>query len=405
MTENAAQNEAAEPEAAESEPLVRCWDCQEDVPESEIEKVSGNRDVCSSCREDHWSECDECEDVLHNDDLTHTNNDRDVCERCLNSYYTYSALENEWIPDADCVTAEDTRESVSEAYAQDNWERDDDGNWYQDGVPNRSGLMDYTTNIFDVRDLPEPGHRLVFGVELEMEPESDDKEGQSDIVEALGAADPDFILKSDGSLDYGVELVTKPMTLEEHKDWRWADVLRSVQSIACSGAGTTRCGMHVHINKAALSPLLIGKLLVFLNHDCTDELVCMVAQRSSNGFCEKVSKELKDGGDVWGERRSADRYERLNVTRATCEVRIFRGNLRPERVLKNIEFCHAAVAFCRDVSMQDVASPRAFKDFLLKNRSIYPELVRFLGEKKVPAFATLVRETAKYKKPEVRAEV
>jgi hypothetical protein len=163
--------------------------------------------------------------------------------------------------------------------------------------------------------------------------------------------------------------------------------------------------MHVHINKAALSPLLIGKLLVFLNHDYTDELVCIIAQRSSNGYCDKAEKRLKDGGYAWGQGRSADRYERLNVTRTTCEVRIFRGNLRPERVLKNIEFCHAAVGFCRDVSMQDVASPRAFKDFLLKNRSIYPELVRFLGEKKVPAFATLVRETAKYKKPEVRAEV
>ena len=404
MSDNAAENETAEAQAAESEPLVRCWDCEEDVPESEIEKVSGNRDVCSSCREDHWSECDECEDVLHNDDLTHTNNDRDVCERCLNSYYTYSALENEWIPDADCVTAEDTRESVSEAYAQDNWERDDDGNWYQDGVPNRSGLMDYTTNIFDVRDLPEPGHRLVFGVELEMEPKSEDDAGQREIVEALGGDDPDFILKSDGSLRSGVELVTKPMTLEEHKDWRWADVLESVQGIAQSGAGTTRCGMHVHINKAALSPLLLGKLLVFLNADYTDELICLIAQRRGNGYCEKDCKRLNDGGRLW-RYASPDRYERLNVTRRTCEVRIFRGNLRPERVLKNIEFCHAAVAFCRDASMKEVTSPRAFKEFLLKNRSIYPELVRFLAEKQVPAFAMLVRETAKYKKPEVRAEV
>ncbi len=194
------------------------------------------------------------------------------------------------------------------------------------------------------------------------------------------------------------------MTLEEHKDWRWADVLESVQGIAQSGAGTTRCGMHVHINKAALSPLLLGKLLVFLNADHTDELICLIAQRRGNGYCEKDCKRLNDGGRLW-RYASPDRYERLNVTRHTCEVRIFRGNLRPERVLKNIEFCHAAVAFCRDASMKEVASPRAFKEFLLKNRSVYPELVRFLGEKQVPAFATLVRETAKYKKPEVRAEV
>ena len=395
---------AAETKAAEAEPLVTCWDCGEEVPEADIEKVSGNRDVCSSCRDAHWAACDECSDIVRRDDLTYTATGRDVCPACLEDHYSYSDRENEWIHTADCVTSEDSRETVSTSYAERHWEIDDDGNWYENGLPGPRGLLEYYTDIFAERDLPDPGKRLVFGVELEMEPKSEDDAGQREIVEALGGDDPDFILKSDGSLRSGVELVTKPMTLEEHKDWRWADVLESVQGIAQSGAGTTRCGMHVHINKAALSPLLLGKLLVFLNADYTDELICLIAQRRGNGYCEKDCKRLNDGGRLW-RYASPDRYERLNVTRHTCEVRIFRGNLRPERVLKNIEFCHAAVAFCRDASMKEVASPRAFKEFLLKNRSVYPELVRFLGEKQVPAFETLVRETTKYKKPEVRAEV
>ncbi len=405
MTENAVQNEAAEPEAAESEPLVRCWDCEEDVPESEITKVSGNHNVCDRCTEDHWRECDDCGDVVHTDTLTRTIDARGVCDYCRSNDYTYSRIEGEWVRDDDTVTSEDTGNTVSDGYAQNHWEQDDDGNWYEDGVPGCSGLLDYSTNIFDVRTLPPPGASLVFGVELEMEPTTEDKDGQTEIVEALGGDDPDYILKSDASLNYGVELVTKPMTLEEHKDWNWAGVLQQVQPMAQSGEGTTRCGMHVHINKAALSPLLIGKLLVFMNADATDSLICTIAQRRNNGFCKKVVKKLKDGRRVWGHRRSEQRYERLNVTPETCEVRIFRGNLRPERVLKNIEFCHAAIAFCRDASMQDVVVPSAFESFLLKHRSVYSNLVRFLNECKVPAFAGIVRETTKYKKPEVRAEV
>jgi hypothetical protein len=404
MSDNAAENEAAEVQAAEAEPLVTCWDCQEQVPESEIEKVSRNRDVCLHCREDHWVECDDCGELVANDDMTRTDNGHAVCQSCLDDHYSYSDTEGEWIHNNDCITAEDTEEVVSDSYAQRHWEMDDDGNWYANGLPNPAGLLDYNTNIFDVRDLPEPGHRLVFGVELEMEPRRGDARGQADVADALGADDPDFILKEDGSLHCGVELVTKPMTLEEHKDWRWADVLRGVQAIARSGEGTTNCGMHVHINKAALSPLVLGKLLVFLNADSTDELIRIIAQRSSNGYCQKDCKELNTGGKLW-RRSSSSRYERLNVTRITCEVRIFRGNLRPERVLKNIEFCHAAIAFCRDASMQDVVVPSAFESFLLKHRSVYSNLVRFLNECKVPAFAGIVRETTKYKKPEVRAEV
>lgn len=312
-----------------------------------------------------------------------------VCLRCSDWFFTYSGIQAALIPSENAVCINDLDDYCTQSYAERHYWQDDIGEWYSEPQDNGLTLYDYGTNVLDLcawDRLAARNGALLFGVELEMEPK--DGADQEDVAEALGGRlNAKYILKEDGSLTDGVELVTVPLTLDGHRAaFNWQDTLRPVARKAKSGRGTTHCGMHVHVNKAALSAFTIGKMLVFLNSSRMEPLVTTIAQRASNGYCSRSYKKITDGkynGD--------NRYDIANVGPRTVEFRLFRGNLRPERVLKNLEFCHAVVSYCRDASMQTLENPEEFSRWLLKRRGEYPELVKFLAGAKTSYFTGLIR--------------
>lgn len=366
--------------------------------------------MCSDCAAEYRT-CAHgcCTNEGRTDDLHLTVEDDYICGACASRFYTYSDIEGAYVPDEYCITSEDTGRTVSDDYAQSNWYYSDESEcWYEesDNAPENRwrGLLDYGQRVEKHcarDDAALSAGALMFGVELEMEPNG--RGEQADVAAALNGPVADkYILKEDGSLTAGVELVTVPLTLEQHRtQFDWAGVLKPVQGIAKSGAGTTHCGMHVHINKAALTPLQLGKMLVFLNADAMDEHITRIAQRGSVGYCQKkADTQIREGRGI-----SGDRYVRANVGHYTVEIRIFRGNLRPERVLKNLEFCHALVAYTKDCSIQDLASWSKFADWLLKRRGQYPELVKFLAEARAPRFQDAIRPNKKQPTPATTVEV
>ena len=185
-----------------------------------------------------------------------------------------------------------------------------------------------------------------------------------------------YVLEHDGSLnETGVELVTCPYTLDFHqKQFGWDKLLEAVRPIAQSGKGTRACGMHVHVNRKALSALTLGKMLVFINATKNSRLVVKVAQRDSDRWAERYEKKITQGKD-----RNSDKYQAMHLSERTVEFRIFRGNLRPERVLKNIEFVHSVVIYCKGASIQELDKPEGYYAWLFKHRGTYRNLVKFLG--------------------------
>jgi hypothetical protein len=133
--------------------------------------------------------------------------------------------------------------------------------------------------------------------------------------------------------------------------------------------------MHVHVNRNALSPLALGKTLVFINSAGNTALIRRVAQRDAENWARRYPKRVADGKN-----ETSNKYEALHLSSRTVEFRIFRGNLRFQRVLKNIEFCHSVVKYCESASMRDLDSHAGYLAWLGKNRGTYPNLVRFLGE-------------------------
>lgn len=330
-----------------------------------------------------------------------------VCGGCF-SHYTECVHLGIWAPpDMETVEALGIPGYVTLEWAQSHlrWvesedEDADEGDGYwtneRNGRSRGGALLEYNANPFDhfAWDARNKPNALVFGVELEMEPARPTDTGQRRIIEVLGGSvGKNFLLKSDGSLNYGVELVTMPFTLAQHLDGSgvpWEKLLTSVKDIARSGAGTSACGIHIHINKKALSALTIGKMLVFLNNPSLGSLVTTIAQRASGSYCNRSAKKLTSG-----KYSSEDRYDIMNVSvrHPTCEIRMFRGNITLERVYKNIEFCHALIQYCRQASMRTLTDWGNFSGWLIAHRGQYQNLVRFLIDMNTVGFRQLARVT------------
>jgi hypothetical protein len=289
----------------------------------------------------------------------------------------------------------DSETTVAIWYAEDNYYHHEiDGNWYtypedEDGDPEESasGLFNYGTNVLSKHSWPEnaPKSALLFGVELEIEGNNNTMHERRAIVRALGGStgaelkDGAYILAQDGSLDNGVEIITVPQTFEAHKAETvvpWKKISAAIRGIAKSG-NTKTCGMHVHINRAALTPLQVGKMLVFLNCDSMTRLVERIAQRSTEQWAKRAPKAFADG--LPHRVTEFGHYDALGYTgKGTMELRIFRGNTRRDRIMKNLEFTHAMCEFARLESMQDMDKPSKFLAFIGARERTYPNLCKFL---------------------------
>ena len=254
---------------------------------------------------------------------------------------------------------------------------------------------------------------LLMGVELEVEPFNPssslpDKEAQRLARSVAGWA----ILKSDGSLGVGGrEIVTRPMTLDAHRV-AWMAFFNDKPYEYLSSWKSERCGLHVHLNRAAISPLTEGKLISFLNAPSNVKFTQDIAgrnllhneyaaiaplkkitegfrksgQEKARGSCKwTVQQRLLTGGNRTGHRRTATNISSRNDG-TTLEVRIFRGNIGCNGVFRVLEFLHALVSYL-SLNTNSAATVDNWLDFVTwlgepENLRAYPEFYQWLLVKK-----------------------
>ena len=232
--------------------------------------------------------------------------------------------------------------------------------------------------IYEYMYKPDPqffgSDAYYFGLELEVEDNSGwgCESGAQIVKDALGSR---VYMKRDGSLDDGFEIVSHPHSFEAWKSINW-DFLRTLRSKGFRSWDTATCGLHIHISRTAFrkngrrdeAHELRFQKLIYDN----GMYVRAIAGRSSAfaRFNDKGSlvPKIKYG-------TSADRYEAINIQNDhTIEVRVFRGSLKPARVLSAIEFLHSAVEYTRNMKI----NPRdnqlgwvRFMGYVLDNRNKY----------------------------------
>jgi predicted nucleic acid-binding Zn-ribbon protein len=224
------------------------------------------------------------------------------------------------------------------------------------------------------RDVP-----IKFGIELEVEA----ARSLSDSLDAFDAALPSgyCVYKEDGSLEDGFEVVTRPDCPSVHKRI-FADALsrKSIRETTTSWK-SGRCGIHIHVSRAPLSDLWVGRVAVLVHSSRMAKVVAAVAGRYNKSYCVIDGRKKLTSGK---KEAYCGRYDALNTgADNTIEFRIFRGTLHRESFLKNIEFVEAALAFCKPSvsSNSDVDNPDAFLSFVRKGRKSYSYLFEFLRGK------------------------
>lgn len=221
-----------------------------------------------------------------------------------------------------------------------------------------------------------------MGFELEMERNGCGTHIDT-IVDRVSEMWGDFAYcKHDGSLNDGLELVTHPFTLEyAHKHINW-DLLDSIRRDGYRSWNTSTAGMHVHVNRATFTGP--AHLFRFAQLIYKNESTCSsFAGRSNNsyatfhdgyqkGYLANVVKGRAHGSRGAVNMQNAD----------TVEVRIFKGSLRYQRVLANLEFVNACVEYTRQLTVPDVVRGglawRSFATWILDNRVTYPHLYEYL---------------------------
>lgn len=221
-----------------------------------------------------------------------------------------------------------------------------------------------------------------YGVELEI----DDVRGHGcDPTSVPALAYPLFYCKGDGSLRNGVEMVSHPSTEAwwREQEVKVTNLLKQLRQHGWQSHDAKTCGLHIHIGRTAFQ----GSLHLY-------RFLSLVYRSPKLSLCvsQRAPAQLNQWARLEPSRRKAvkakaglgymdrNRYEAVNMTEQTAEVRMFRGTLQPSRFYKCLEFCWAALRFTLETERIRSCTAKYFLPWLGEQRDTYPHLVEFLNE-------------------------
>lgn len=206
-----------------------------------------------------------------------------------------------------------------------------------------------------------------YGVELEINPASSTQSLNTLAAKVHDALTTDFaILKSDGSIGNGFEIVTAPATLAVHKEM-WLPFFKDVAK-QCKSWSTDCCGMHVHISRDAfMSPIHLGKMIAFYNAPSNRHFIERIAGRDCSRWAgirqdaTPLAEKMIKGTTSWGkdvplnaylshEHHKHGKFLAVNLCKPhTVEIRIFKGNVAQVGFFKNLEFVDAVFQYAKEM--------------------------------------------------------
>ena len=292
-------------------------------------------------------------------------------------------------------------------------------------------VLSHDANVLDYFPfLGSPKDLIFYGIELEVEPRESHSHLRIELAKDVkDIFDGYAIVKHDGSLVNGFEIVTVPATPEIHAE-KWK--MFTEHKLPLESWDSPRCGMHVHFSSRPIKPSHLARIMVFTYARNNRGMVEVIAGRNLHNSwgqryaeltsewrlnqwvgvtgpegqllgpsCRQEYYEDSRGrqqvrsvridppvmrnsgkGNRWTLKRpSGNRYTAINATNPnTIENRIFRGTVNYEGIMKNLDFVRASIAFCRPgtVSFKDLENPNVFGQFVAHNSKDYPHLYKFL---------------------------
>lgn len=332
--------------------LENCYYCDDELDPSTQTQWQKTIDrecdlsVCHECGAHNFRNCVECNNTVHRDDLS-----QGYCDECYNEYHAecvecYGEFHTDSL-DYDTGRCYDCNDRCSEIIGRDGWDAPDEPWGNAKGGPH-------------------------YGFEWEVEIDGNLNDGAENVMAKL--PDEYCILKDDSTIEHGFELCTRPATIAEHKKaWKgyFANPVRSVYS-------ESHCGVHVHISRAPLSQLQIGKMIVFCHGEENEKFIeRAIAERHNRTYADfKKRRKITDVCKAYHDRDAVN----LDNSR-TIELRFFRSTTNEVKFWKNLEFAQALVDFTHNSahSIREM-NWKVFKKFVKRHAKSWPNLHKVIAD-------------------------
>lgn len=224
-----------------------------------------------------------------------------------------------------------------------------------------------------VTSVPKGDGPQFYGVELEVECGDHDVEDIAREIKPLlrGVA----IMKDEGSVSNGFEIVTRPMSVIEHRRF-WKNFIAK-RSRKLRSESTSTCGLHVHCTRQkgkvkVIPDDAVARIVEFVNNSKHKPLVTGVARRSAARWAAFKNKPLGAAAI-----RTGDKFEAVNLCpRNTIEFRIFKGALTLWKIYSAIEFCDSLISCAK--ATQKVITQSAYLDFVAQQNRRWTALFNHL---------------------------
>ena len=345
---------------------IYCAHCGERIEDEDYDTINGQI-WCDACIDENTVTCDRCGERIIIDDSVQ-DDDTTLCQSCYEDYYHRCECCNRII-------------------------HDDYVNWNGDSPYCDRCYDNLSTEIEEYSYKPEPifygdGIRF-FGVELEIDYGGKDDDNARILKEIANVHGEHIYVKSDGSLDEGLELVSHPMSLDYHKSFCWEEIMKKAISMGYRSHQTSTCGLHIHVNRDCFGEDrdtqddVIGRILYFVEHHWNEMLkfsrrseYAMNRWAARYGF-EKTGREILDKA----KKGNNGRYAAVNLMNwATIEFRLFRGTLKYNTLIAALELVNAICDLAVNLTDEGM-SKMSWSEFV--DTLHEPELIQYLKERKL----------------------
>ncbi len=345
---------------------IYCSHCGNLIEDEDFDTVNGEP-VCQDCAELYTVVCDCCGATIWESDAygdEYTN----LCSHCYNHHYTRCS-------NCDALLHED------DAYHLDGYD------YCHDCYDEERYKCRY---IHEYGYKPEPifygDSDRYFGIELEIDGAGKDDDYAEELLNIGNESGEHIYIKSDGSLDDGMEIVSHPMTLEYHKDYCWSDIMHHAVSLGYRSHQTSTCGLHVHVNRDSFGDdrdeqdEVISRILYFVEHHWNEMLkFSRRSEYAMNRWAARYGYENSPKAIMDKAKKNYGRYVAVNLCNYhTIEFRLFRGTLKYNTFIATLELVAKICDTAHSMTDEEIAK-LSWSEFVAGITA--PELIQYLKER------------------------
>lgn len=349
------------------EEKIYCSHCGSFIDTDDYEEFNGEI-LCSDCLDNYTTVCDCCgariwSEDAEGDDYT------SLCRQCYDYHYTRCE-------ECDALIHNDDAYEYDDSYfCHECYQR----------IRKNAAIHEYG---FKSEPIFYGDSNRYFGVELEIDGAGKDDEYAEELLDIANMREEHIYIKTDGSLDDGMEIVSHPMSIEYHKDFCWEDIMHHAVRLGYRSHQTSTCGLHIHVNRESLGTdreeqdEVISRILYFVEHHWNELLkFSRRSEYAMNRWAARYGYENSPKAIMDKAKKNYGRYVAVNLCNYhTIEFRLFRGTLKYNTLIATLELVNQICELAVLTNDEEIAK-LSWSEFVAGITE--PELIQYLKERQL----------------------